>query len=54
MNVRGQPTRTIWVTGDAVEIIDQTALPHDFVVRLLRTVADVATELGIATQTLGG
>ena len=42
MNVRGQPTRTIWVTGDLVEIIDQTALPHDFVVRPLRTVADAA------------
>ena len=42
MNVRGQPTRTIWVTGDLVEIIDQTALPHDFVVRSLRTVADAA------------
>ena len=42
MNVRGRPTRTIWVTGDLVEIIDQTALPHDFVVRSLRTVAEVA------------
>ena len=40
MNVRGQPTRTIWATDDGVEIIDQTALPHDFVVRRLRTVAD--------------
>jgi methylthioribose-1-phosphate isomerase len=42
MNVRGRPTRTIWATGDLVEIIDQTALPHDFVVRPLRTVADAA------------
>ncbi len=42
MNVRGQPTRTIWVTGDAVQIIDQTALPHELVVRPLRTVADAA------------
>jgi methylthioribose-1-phosphate isomerase len=42
MNVRGQPTRTIWVTGDLVEIIDQTALPHDFVVRPLRTLSDAA------------
>ena len=42
MNVRGRSTRTIWVTGDAVEIIDQTALPHDFVVCPLRTVADAA------------
>ena len=42
MNVRGQPTRTIWVTDEVVEIIDQTALPHDFLVRRLRTVAEVA------------
>jgi methylthioribose-1-phosphate isomerase len=42
MNVRGQPTRTIWATGELVEIIDQTALPHDFVVRPLRTLSDAA------------
>jgi methylthioribose-1-phosphate isomerase len=42
MNVRGQPTRTIWVTGDVVQIIDQTALPHELVVRPLRAMADAA------------
>jgi len=43
VNVNGKPTRTIWASADgAVEIIDQTALPHAFVVRSLRTVADVA------------
>ena len=42
MNVQGKPTRTIWAGADAVEIIDQTALPHAFVVRPLRTVAEVA------------
>jgi len=42
MNVQGKPTRTIWAGGDGVEIIDQTALPHAFVVRPLRTVAEVA------------
>jgi len=52
MNVRGQPTRTIWVTGDVVQIIDQTALPHDFVVRPLRTMADAAR--AIATMQVRG
>ena len=52
MNVRGQPTRTIWVTGDVVEIIDQTALPHDFVVRTLRTVA--AARRAIASMQVRG
>jgi methylthioribose-1-phosphate isomerase len=42
MNVHGKPTRTISAGPDAVEIIDQTALPHAFVVRPLRTAADVA------------
>ena len=52
MNVRGQPTRTIWATDDGVEIIDQTALPHDFMVRQLRTVAEVAR--AIATMQVRG
>jgi methylthioribose-1-phosphate isomerase len=42
MNVRGKPMRTIWATGDSVEIIDQTALPHALVVRPLRTLDDAA------------
>jgi methylthioribose-1-phosphate isomerase len=34
MNVAGRPMRTIWLAPDrrAVEIIDQTRLPHEFVV----------------------
>ena len=42
MKVQGQPTRTIRAGGDLVEIIDQTALPHAFVMRPLRTLTDVA------------
>jgi len=42
MNVQGQPTRTITAGRDLVEIIDQTALPHAFVVRPLRTLGEVA------------
>jgi methylthioribose-1-phosphate isomerase len=35
--------RTIWVAGDGVvEIIDQTALPHELVIRPLRTLDDAA------------
>ena len=52
MNVHGKPTRTIWVAGDAIEIIDQTALPHAFVVRALRTVGDAAQ--AIATMQVRG
>jgi methylthioribose-1-phosphate isomerase len=39
MNVDGAPTRTIWLAADgwAVEIIDQTRLPHAFETRRLET-----------------
>ena len=39
--------RTIWpsAVGDAVEIIDQTRLPHEFVIARLATLADAATAI---------
>jgi len=44
MNVSGRPTRTIWpsLDGTAVEIIDQTQLPHAFVIARLTTLDDAA------------
>jgi methylthioribose-1-phosphate isomerase len=44
MKVDGQPYRTIWPADDgrAVEIIDQTRLPHAFVIAWLKCVADAA------------
>ena len=44
MKVHGTPTRTIWpVAGaDAVEIIDQTALPYSYRVLRLNSLDDVA------------
>ena len=48
MNVDGKPYRTIWPAGDgrAVEIIDQTGLPHEFIVRRLETASDVVEAIG--------
>ena len=40
MRVNGKPYRTIWPTADAVEIIDQTRLPHEFVTLRLNTMRD--------------
>ena len=42
MKVNGHPQRTIWPTADntAVEIIDQTKLPHEFVTVRLDTMRD--------------
>ena len=44
MKIDGVPYRTIWPASDgrAVEIIDQTRLPHDFVTRRLETVTEAA------------
>src|SRR5450631_3582556 len=44
MNVAGRPTRTIWPSADgtAVEIIDQTRLPHAVVNARLATLDDAA------------
>lgn len=44
MNVQGTPWRTIWPipADNSVGIIDQTRLPHEFVIRNLRTLDDAA------------
>ena len=44
MNVSGRPSRTIWPSadGNAVEIIDQTRLPHAFAVVRLATLGEAA------------
>lgn len=47
MKVGGTPYRTIWLAGDgrSVEVIDQTLLPHDFVVRRLTDLLDAAAAI---------
>jgi methylthioribose-1-phosphate isomerase len=43
MKIAGKPYRTIWPVGDsAVEVIDQTKLPHEFKTVVLKTAADAA------------
>ncbi|HTH15130.1 MAG TPA: S-methyl-5-thioribose-1-phosphate isomerase [Magnetospirillum sp.] len=44
MKINGTPTRTIWLAKDgwAVEIIDQTRLPHELVTARLESLADAA------------
>ncbi len=48
MNVQGKPTRTIWLhpgNPAIVQIIDQRALPHNWVIEDLRTVDEVAAAI---------
>ena len=44
MKINGTPHRTIWLNEDgwSVNIIDQTRLPHQFVIKNLKTVEDAA------------
>src|ERR671924_622086 len=54
MKVDGTPYRTIWLGDDGitVQVIDQTLLPHQFVVRDWRTMEDA--ERGIRTMIVRG
>ncbi len=47
MKIDGQPSRTIWLGADGttVQAIDQTLLPHRFVIRDFRTVEDAETAI---------
>ena len=47
MKINGTPTRTIWLAQDGrgVEIIDQTRLPHDFVVVRLDNLEDACASI---------
>mgnify|MGYP006237580331 CR=1 FL=1 len=40
MKINGKEYRTIWFENDIVKIIDQTKLPHQFVIKDLKTVND--------------
>ena len=40
MKIDGKTYRTIWFENDIVKIIDQTKLPHQFVIKDLKTVKD--------------
>ena len=40
MRIEGKEYRTIWFENNIVKIIDQTKLPHQFIIKDLRTVED--------------
>jgi methylthioribose-1-phosphate isomerase len=40
MNINGKKYRTIWFENNIVKIIDQTKLPHQFIIKDLNTVRD--------------
>ena len=40
MKIKGKAYRTIWFENNIVKIIDQTKLPHQFIIKDLKTVKD--------------
>ena len=40
MKIKGKEYRTIWFEDNIVKIIDQTKLPHQFVIKDLKTIKD--------------
>ena len=47
MRIEGKEYRTIWYEDRVVKIIDQTKLPHNFVIKELRTVKDAINAIKV-------
>ena len=47
MKIEGKEYRTIWYEGNVVKIIDQTKLPHQFIIKDLKTVKDAINAIKI-------
>ena len=47
MKIEGKEYRTIWYEGNIVKIIDQTKLPHKFIIKELKTLKDVINAIKI-------
>ncbi|RPG98222.1 MAG: S-methyl-5-thioribose-1-phosphate isomerase [Candidatus Pelagibacter sp. TMED239] len=47
MKIQGKEYRTIWFEGGEVKIIDQTKLPHRFIIKELKTVKDAIKAIKI-------
>ena len=47
MRINGKALRTIWFEDDKVKIIDQTKLPHQFIIKDLKTVKDAINAIKV-------
>jgi len=47
MKIEGKDYRTIWYENNVVKIIDQTKLPHQFIIKELKTVKDAINAIKI-------
>ena len=47
MKIEGKEYRTIWFENNVVKIIDQTKLPHQFIIKDLKTVNDAINAIKV-------
>ena len=47
MRIQGKEYRTIWYEEKAVKIIDQTKLPHQFIIKDLNSVKDAINAIKV-------
>ena len=47
MRIQKKEYRTIWFEGNLVKIIDQTKLPHQFVIKELKTAKDAVNAIKV-------
>ena len=47
MKIEGKEYRTIWFKNNVVKIIDQTKLPHKFIIKELKTVKDAINAIKV-------
>ena len=47
MKIEGKEYRTIWFENNIVKIIDQTKLPHQFIIKDLKTVNDAINAIKV-------
>ena len=47
MRIEGKEYRTIWFENNIVKIIDQTKLPHQFIIKDLKTVKDAINAIKV-------
>ena len=47
MKIEGKEYRTIWFERNIVKIIDQTKLPHQFIIKELKTVKDAINAIKV-------
>ena len=50
MHINGKEFRTIWFENNIVKIIDQTKLPHQFIIKDLKTIKDAINAIKTMSQ----